>query len=128
MRDCYHSGGSLGPLFESAAARDEALRRVGENSQPWKDRAQALVATVPGEEFTGEDIRNHVSDRIGNPHPYNAWGALGMGSLRAGLIEDTGRRVSTTKKSSHARSTPIYRRPSGSAGGPVYRNERGPDA
>jgi len=99
---------SMGPLFDSAVARDEALTRVGTNSQPWKDRALALVATVPGEEFTGEDIRTHVVSRIGNPHHHNAWGALVMASIRAGLIEDTGRRASMTLKRSHARRTPIY--------------------
>ena len=88
--------------------RDEALRRVAENSQPWFDRAMAelRVAKLPPY-VTGEDIRLQL--KIEPPHHHNAWGALIAGAIREGLIEPTGKWVHMRIRTSHARRNPIYK-------------------
>jgi len=94
--------------------RDEGIASVSENSMSWHDKAfvealflRYLDAFPFG--FISEDIRQPISDKVGNPHHPNAWGALTMHLEKAGYIRKTGEYRQMRLKSSHARSTPVYK-------------------
>tara|TARA_R110000796_G_scaffold167313_4_gene284235 strand:+ start:9105 stop:9431 length:327 start_codon:yes stop_codon:yes gene_type:complete len=97
------------PPSSGEEARDEALTQVSENTGEWKDRAMNLISSVPMDTFIGEDIREHIVGKIGNPHSNNAMGALVMNAVRRGIIEPTGEYRKMRRKSSHARESKVYR-------------------
>jgi hypothetical protein len=98
-------------LFEALLARDEALETVIENAgHDWKAKALTLIATMQkGTLATGEDLRLAISEKVGDPHHHNAYGALIMNAVRKGFIAPTGRYVRMKTPKSHARATPLYR-------------------
>tara|TARA_R110000824_G_scaffold106438_3_gene251503 strand:+ start:5606 stop:5983 length:378 start_codon:yes stop_codon:yes gene_type:complete len=102
-------------LFEADSAkslRDEGLLTVYQNAKPWFDAAFKALLEMRSDPclptFTGEDLRLQIRKKIGNPHHHNAWGALIMKAVRRGVIINTGKYVSMTAPSSHARRNPVY--------------------
>ncbi len=93
------------------ALRDEGLAVVSLNSQPWMDKALALLPQMRREHMTvtGEDIHIWIEKRLGPPHHYNAWGALVSTAVRRGIIEFTGSYRKCTSPVRHAHRTPVYR-------------------
>lgn len=95
----------------AVAARDAALAKVLGNSGPWVQAALDCLTpefkrTHPT--FTGESLRVSLLTKIDQPHSHNAWGALVKKLLHHKIIRPTGRWVSMSTKSSHARATRTY--------------------
>jgi hypothetical protein len=93
------------------AARDAALAKVLPTDSPWM--VQVLDALTPEFKrnhptFTGETLRVSLLVKIDPPHHHNAWGALTKTLLSRKIIKPTGRWVSMSTKSSHARQTRTY--------------------
>lgn len=91
--------------------RDDALRAVSDNAQPWMDSALALLPQMAREIdwVTGEEIHLWIEDRIGPPHHYNAWGALINTAIRRRILEGTGSYRKCKSPVRHAHRTPVYR-------------------
>jgi hypothetical protein len=99
-------------LFESRAARDEALAKVSSNAGPWMTIAFGYLLRIEiGIDHTGESIRTQLlAMGCPPPHHHNAWGALIRSGVTQGVLVDTGRYAQMTDRRSHARRTPVYRR------------------
>lgn len=98
-------------LEEAIRRRDAGIKQVQRGSVDWSYQAKVCVQALPQHsEWTGEDIRLHVTKQVGPPHHHNAWGALVRSLVTSGVLVATGewRRMQTPK--SHARQTPVYRR------------------
>jgi hypothetical protein len=109
------------PAQTSAQARDEAIERVSINNQEWLFIAvltlPAMRADHPGE-FTGEDVRLWLRGRgVPEPAHHNAYGAMIMSAVRAGVIERTGAIRKAQIRTSHARNLLVYRWVSKDPGG-----------
>lgn len=96
-------------LFEAADRRDAGIEEV---SRP--DFIEAGLGEIrhfpAGAEITGVEIREACEDAEITPHHCNAWGALTMAAVRAGLLEPTGQYTRSSRAASHARAIQIYRR------------------
>lgn len=97
---------------EALVARDEALSRIAGKNQAWMAHAMNRLSTfIPGQEYTGEEIRIRLRLEVGEPSHHNAWGAfIRSAAVSYGLIEPTGEHRHMATKRSHARMTPVYRR------------------
>lgn len=91
--------------------RDEALRRVAENTGPWHPQAMAMIQLkLRGFTGTGEDIRTRlIMKGLSHPHHHNAWGALTNDALKKKILVPTGEMRHMRGNRSHARRTPVYR-------------------
>lgn len=97
---------------EGIEARDEAVQRVEENTDPaWKAVAERFVHGLPVEaEFTTDRVWFHLERAsVTTPEP-RALGAIMLALSRAGVIEKTGRYIQTTRPKAHARPIPVWRR------------------
>ena len=103
--------GDMFDLAAARAARDEALERVLDPNDDWKTRCFKLAPHYPEQVFTGEALRLWLTEHAGSPHHHNAWGGLVNGLKRAGIIIDLNRLGQMKTKKSHARRTPLYRKP-----------------
>ena len=88
--------------------RDEALRVVSDNAQPWMARALELIPVIQNDHYTltGEEIHLWIEERIGPPHHYNAWGALVNTARRRGLLEKNGQKEASKTPGRQAQVTP----------------------
>lgn len=95
-----------------AVLRDHGITQVLSHNQEW--RAACLAAfdrwLLPPT-FTGESLRFHWEELGLYPTHPNAWGGLINFMQRRGLIIPTGQWAPMADKRSHARKTPLYRRP-----------------
>jgi hypothetical protein len=100
---------------EQAAKRDIALAQVSENSGDWASlcmiemrefRNNPYYHTNYPNGFTMTHIRTWLTPLIGPPHHPNAFGALAMKLIKAGIIEDTG---AISRLGAKARKQPVYR-------------------
>lgn len=97
-------------MFGAKLARDEALKRINDNSGDWMTRAVVSVSLIEtGTLMTGEDIRVRIVSIVGEPHHHNAWGAMIKNAITQKLILPTGKWRCMKLPQSHARSSPIYR-------------------
>ena len=130
-----HNATTLGPLFaakerigtlrenkgdrELADGKDlkeKGLQLVRENNDNWMERAiksvrQYLHYGWYGDDFTGEDIRLACELEVGHPKHQNAYGALINTLIKRKIIVPTGEYRPMKDKTSHARSTPVYKAP-----------------
>jgi len=90
------------------ALRDEGIHLISGNSKSWQERALDVVRSMPDGEMMGEDIHKKVEVAIGDPHHPNAYGALIMKAIRAGVIVRTGEYRKSSRPSAHARANPVY--------------------
>ena len=94
------------------AKRDKGIAQVSGNNQDWIKKAMqsaiAYVCLMNGEDFTGELIRFHVRESVGEPRHPNAWGALISALIKQGEILETGEHRKMKDPRSHARKTPVY--------------------
>ena len=92
-------------------ARDEALTRVAQNNDTWRNKALCAMTPIFKRElptFTGEKLRLKLSSVIGPPSHPNAMGELTMFLVRTKIIKPTGKWVQMQTKKSHGRSTKTY--------------------
>jgi len=127
-----HSVTDLGPLFAKAttegeehyyvpdgkALRDKGLAQVSEHNENWMTKAIEAAREwvgifghiAPNDDFTGEDIRMMlITIKLGEPSHPNAYGALINTLLKRKIIVHTGEYRKMKDRSSHARSTPVYK-------------------
>ena len=106
------------PATLGEALRDEGMARVAAHNEGWSDSVFRFFEEVwlpiqaSGFEFIGETFRRDVVEcgLPGPAHP-NAWGALFSRIARSGLVVDTGRTAKMEAPDSHARRSPVYRKP-----------------
>ena len=96
-------------LFGAREARDAGMAKVSDHSGWWFVAATKIIAQMQSWRGTGEDLRLHITDRIGPPHHCNTWGALTAQAVKQGLLIKTGERRSMRMIKSHARQTDVYR-------------------
>lgn len=116
MRTPQSNQHGLGPLFDLKAGkelRDEGIKQVSDHNEDWMEncycRAFSFVNGVKPEHFTGEDIRLHCQKHEAEPKHPNAWGALINTLIKRKIITPTGEHRPMKDKTSHARSTPVYK-------------------
>lgn len=100
-------------LTRAILARDRGLAQAVDNDPTYfMSMGTMFIASLPrGFEYTGEEIAAMLTARGITPRTDKGWGALINAAARQGLLVDT-RRVSPMRKiKSHARRTPIWRRP-----------------
>ena len=103
-------------LFDPPAAktaRNVALKQVADHNPSWLLRAVKYVSESPDlhrqlRTFTGEQLRLTISPVVGIPEHVNAWGTLVNYLVRQKIIKPTGKWVSMSTKTSHARQTRVY--------------------
>lgn len=99
--------------FEDAVAnRNAVLDELTEANLDWVRQGIALAKQIPdGSVLSGEALRLKLID-MGLPEPKhnNSWGGLTGALARRKVIVPTGERVPMRQKSSHGRSTPLYRK------------------
>ena len=112
-----HTGLPILDAIESSKARDEGMQQSSENNSEWMALAlielEQLSNGAAGwsnleSGFTGEDIRNILTPRIGKPRSPHGWGTLIMHAVRRKMIAATGRYVPMRDVRSHARKTAVY--------------------
>lgn len=96
-----------------AAGIARAAERNERQNGGWGTLALAAVATwVKAQpmksEFTMEDVRAHIEDKLPEPTDLRAWGAVTQSAVRALYIERTG--MHAPAKSSNGSDKPLYRR------------------
>lgn len=101
------------PLLEPTGAhlRDAgvaAAEKAQDKADPvWKELAYAALLRVA--ERQAWVHRDDVAAECGlSPHHPNAWGAIWMKALRAGVLVDKGRSRKTTDKGKHVHRYPLY--------------------
>lgn len=106
------SNGEQGDLFSGRKARDEGIGRVSSHNETWieKCKREAAIFATTRQFFTGEDIRFHCQEYVGEPKHHNAWGALTCSLVKGKVIEATGEWAQSKEKTSHATKIQIYRR------------------
>jgi hypothetical protein len=92
----------------AVVAREEALTKVAGNSPEWMQKAIGILREYPNEQATGEDLREFVRSKIGDPHHHNVYGAMIMSAVRKGMLVNTGVYQNMKLKQSHARRNPVY--------------------
>jgi len=101
-------------LHASRARRDEGVSEVEDNSEDWTAtaRARILLVVAPGWEGRAEELRSLLLDTgLPAPHSPNCWGALILWCTKMHILVSTGEHEQMRDPRSHARSTPILRRP-----------------
>ena len=84
--------------------KERGMQQVSDNNWGWKTQAKLYAPLVlnPGEEITGEDIRNRLTLIIGEPGHPNAWGALVSSMHRQGLIDVTDKMMKSKSPKNHS--------------------------
>src|SRR4051812_12194544 len=99
------------PALTGEQLRDRALDQVGKNAGEWKDKALMVslfeLEKRHGQRMNGERLRHIVSEKIGNPHHPNAWGANFKNVLMKfpGLLREVGWEKPTDGKSHASRKS-----------------------
>jgi hypothetical protein len=99
-------------LFDGPTRRDQGMARASgaqDRDEPdWSIRAlEALIALARRQpELYTDDLTAAFAQP---PKHFNAWGAVWLQAIRAGVIERTGRYRNSTDPKKHAHVYPIYR-------------------
>ena len=97
-------------VTDARKARDDGMERLRIRNRKWLARAMDQVRELEESvEWTGEGIRMHVRELVGDPSHNNLWGILVRDAIEKGLLERTGNWVNMELKSSHARCNPVYK-------------------
>ena len=96
-------------LVFGKALRDDGMKLAVEaEGQEWADRAFLAIIDVALAKPTV-----HVNDVLeifpDPPRHHNAWGAVWMRAIRAGVIQRTGTTAPCVSAQKHARQAPVYR-------------------
>jgi len=99
---------------EAQQRKKDALDRVAAHAGvEWQDKVLAIIRHLAQtlEEFTPARVRYECDQQdVEAPHHPNAWGSVFRTAQRIGLVEHTGRVVSSSyPPSSNARKVPVYR-------------------
>jgi hypothetical protein len=99
-------------LAEAIAPRDEGIAVTTDANESWHDSTLKIIARIPtGWTGIGEDLRRFVLDAgAGSPKHPNAWGALSMSAIKAGLFVQTGEYRKPQSVKSHARKCAVMQR------------------
>jgi hypothetical protein len=93
--------------LESRAARDAGIASVLDHYAGWKDRALAMIVTLPRHTGPFEDWRRMLREAgLSEPPDFHAWGGLSNACQKAKILVRTGRFVHMRAVRSHARITP----------------------
>lgn len=113
---------------KARAARDEGIDRVLKHARAkWREQYYDMVKAIPGGTVLScEDIRRMAAPIIGEPHAYQAWGAIANGAIKRGLLAKTGRMVTPKDVPSHARAIQEYYRTGGARSRPTRRQKPDP--
>lgn len=99
---------SQGDLFKNAG-----MEKVLLNEMPdWKIKAKVLISEFleKNDEFTGEDVSNHIIENIGRPYHPNSLGAIFSSCLASkGKVTAIGM-TKSKNKSSHSHYTRIWKK------------------
>lgn len=97
-------------MTDAQKARDDGMERLRIRNRKWLVRAMDQVRELEESvEWTGEGIRMHVRELVGDPSHNNLWGVLVRDAIEKGLLERTGKWTNMELESSHARCNPVYR-------------------
>ena len=100
-----------------ACLRDKGIQQVTEHNENWMEKALDRIefGFIPivrrtYQDFTGEEIRFFLNRKlIGQPKHPNAYGALINTLVKRKIIAPTGQYRQMKDRTSHARSTPVYK-------------------
>ena len=108
---------------EARHLRDESIKAAHDHAhKAWLDMAEQCVRHCAQylDEYTNDDVQAEIEHRcklmrdLGaeppSTHEPRALGAVTRKLVRAGLIEKTGRYVTSNRKSNHAQPIPVWRR------------------
>lgn len=99
-------------LVRSIQARDRGLSLAASNDTSFfMSLGLMFIGALPPGEYTGEEINALLTRRGIVPRTHKGWGALTRQAADLGLLKDTGRVRQMRKVQSHARRTPVWRRP-----------------
>ena len=101
-----------GDLFGTGAQRrDAGIEQVVGHNLTWFDMCieEAESFVLCHKIFTGEDIRFHCREEVGEPRHPNAWGGLISALVKRKVIAPIGKHRAMRDPISHARQTPLYR-------------------
>ncbi len=108
----HRTDADFGPLFSGELLRDEGIAKVSEHNESWMEHAVKFVEDWSPlhdwYDFTGEDLRFMLNQKVGLPRHPNAYGALINTLVRRKIIKPTGEYRAMRDDSSHARKTPVY--------------------
>jgi hypothetical protein len=98
-------------IFTGNELKEKGLKQVSEHNENWMFEAVGacewyVYNLTP---FTGEDIRIYLEKRGFKPKHPNTWGALINTLIKRKIIVPTGEHRKMKDKTSHARSTPVYK-------------------
>ncbi len=97
-------------LNRAKRARDDGMERARIRNRKWLTRAMDQVMELEESvEWTGEGIRLHVRELVGDPSHHNLWGVLIGDAIKKGLLEPTGHWVHMETERSHSRLTQLHR-------------------
>lgn len=98
----------------TTTTKEEGIARALDSYQQWQTRFRRAVRVVSHEmnEFTSEDIVRLVGLPTGEArmNANNAVGAMMNALGRTGMIEKTGARRASTRRSSHGAELTVWRR------------------
>jgi hypothetical protein len=91
--------------------KEKGIREVSEHNENWMGRCLQVAPRYLHHraDFTGEDLRFLCENLAGSPRHHNAWGALISTLIKRKIIVPTGEYRQMKDRSSHARSTPVYK-------------------
>jgi hypothetical protein len=95
--------------------KEKGIKEVSEHNENWMGKAldvsSRFVGLLPlGDDFTGEDLRLMLeSTEVGSPKHPNAYGALINTLIKRKIIVPTGEHRQMKDRTSHSRSTPVYK-------------------
>jgi hypothetical protein len=104
-------------LSDARAARDEAIRRAGENANPeWSAGAMAVVCQLAnkGSAFTTDDVHELLDQlvaagRVARTHEPRALGAVMREAHKLGLIVPLDQWRQSKRRACHSRPLRVWR-------------------
>lgn len=94
---------------EAKQRRDTGMARAAEAQGPrWAEIAYAAIERVALRQITCH-IDDVIREGVPKPHHFNAWGAVWMRAIRAGIIQPCAeRRPCTLDPAKHSHAYPVY--------------------
>jgi len=77
-------------------------------TKAWKTSVTQGIRMLPPGEYTVDTIREALEPSLGCPNNCNAWGGVIRGMLGKGVLEFTGKRIKTTRKTARGRRIHVY--------------------
>jgi hypothetical protein len=91
--------------------KEKGINYVSEHNENWMERCLRIAPKYLRlrTDFTGEDIRFLCVNISGDPKHHNAFGALVNTLIKRKIIVPTGEHRQMKDRTSHSRSTPVYK-------------------